>query len=232
MAKFDNHMIFRIVLIVIAAFVLFALINYYNSKQTSSYPPNHKASFTNSQGNHVKNMNDPYKNKQPFENSQYDSQQTNSDSQMIHPTQSAPPFITTPAPKKTFMEPFTEGSSVNPSEEKGDELFRTVDFNSKQLSSDCFPKDRLTAEDLLPKDAANSKWSQVATNGQGELANQNFLTSGYHVGINSVSGSLRNANLQLRSEPPNPKLNISPWNASTITGDSGFRRPLEISGDC
>ena len=34
--KLDNHMIIRIVLIVLAAVILFALIIYYNSKQTSA----------------------------------------------------------------------------------------------------------------------------------------------------------------------------------------------------
>jgi hypothetical protein len=206
-------MIFRLVLIVLAIFVLFALINYYNSKQQ----PQNKASFT----------------------------------QGVQPTQVAPPFLSTSAyapiaghspmgPMAPHIQSFTErytepspmGSSVNPSEENGDELYKPVDFNSQQISSDCFPKDRLVAQDLLPKDAANSKWSQVATNGQGELANQNFLTAGYHVGISSVSGSLRNANLQLRSEIPNPRMDVGPWNTSTITGDGGFRRPLEIAGDC
>ena len=43
------------------------------------------------------------------------------------------------------------------------------------------------------------------------------------------TGSCRNANLNLRSEPPNPMKAVSPWNISTITScDSELRRPLEI----
>lgn len=93
----------------------------------------------------------------------------------------------------------------------------------------CFPKDKLTAEDLLPKDAANSKWSQVNPAGQGDLKDQNFLTAGYHVGINTVGNTLRNPNLQIRSEPPNPQTKVSPWNQTTIESDFN-RRPLEIGG--
>ena len=72
-----------------------------------------------------------------------------------------------------------------------------------QLPSECFPKDVLSSGDLLPNDA-NSLWAQVSPSGQGSLADQNFLTSGFHIGINTVGQSLRNANRQLRSEPLNP----------------------------
>ena len=45
------------------------------------------------------------------------------------------------------------------------------------------------------------------------------------------TGSCRNANLNLRSEPPNPMKAVSPWNISTITNcDGELRRPLEIGG--
>jgi hypothetical protein len=94
---------------------------------------------------------------------------------------------------------------------------------------DCFPRDRLTAEDLLPKDAANNKWSQVNPAGQGDVKDQNFLNAGYHIGVNTIGSSLRNPNLQLRSEPANPQLNVSPWNQTTIDPDLG-RRPLELGG--
>lgn len=94
---------------------------------------------------------------------------------------------------------------------------------------DCFPKDKLTPDDLLPKDAANSEWAQVNPAGQGDVKNQNFLTAGYHVGINSVGSTLRNPNMQLRSEIPNPQVKVSPWLQSTIQPDLN-RKPLEING--
>jgi len=94
---------------------------------------------------------------------------------------------------------------------------------------DCFPKDKLTPEELLPMDAANSEWAQVNPTGQGNVKNQNFLTSGYHMGINSVGSTLRNPNLQLRSEPANPREKVGPWMQSTIDPDLN-RKPLEING--
>jgi hypothetical protein len=97
------------------------------------------------------------------------------------------------------------------------------------FTKDCFPKDKLTPEDLLPRDAANSEWAQVNPAGQGDVQNQNFLTAGYHVGINSVGSTLRNANMQIRSEMPNPQVKVSPWMQSTIEPDFN-RKALEING--
>lgn len=98
-----------------------------------------------------------------------------------------------------------------------------------QLPSECYPKDVLSSADLLPRDA-NSLWAQVNPSGQGSLADQNFLSSGFHQGISTVGSSLRNANRQLRSEPLNPQVKVSPWLQTTIEPDIN-RRPLEIQGD-
>jgi hypothetical protein len=127
----------------------------------------------------------------------------------------------------------TSGSTntVQPSEPLNNEDYKAIDFTSEsKLPSDCFPRERLTAEDLLPKDAANSKWAQVNPSGQGDVKDQNFLTAGHLVGINTVGQTLRNANYQLRSDPPNPKFNVGPWNQTTIEYDNS-RRSFEL-GEC
>ena len=61
--------------------------------------------------------------------------------------------------------------------------------------------------------------------------NVSMLQAGEHIGVNTVGQSLRNANRQLRSEPPNPQVNVSPWQNTTI-GPDLMRRPLEISESC
>ena len=48
-----------------------------------------------------------------------------------------------------------------------------------------------------------------------------------HLDIDTVGQSLRDANLQLRSEPPNPSVKVSPWNNTTIEPDV-MRDPVEI----
>ena len=80
---------------------------------------------------------------------------------------------------------------------------------------------------LLPKDE-NSQWAQLNPRGQGTLENVNLLRAGHHIGIDTVGNTLRNANLQVRSEPPNPQQNVGPWNNTTIAPDL-MRRPLEIN---
>jgi hypothetical protein len=121
--------------------------------------------------------------------------------------------------------------SVNPSDPNGNETFgKVVAPLQSGPAPTCFPRDRLTADDLLPKDAANSKWAQLNPAGQGDVRDQNFLTAGYHVGINTTGSSKRNANLQLRSEPINPQNVVSPWQQSTIEPNV-YQRPLEIGGE-
>ena len=80
--------------------------------------------------------------------------------------------------------------------------------------------------DLLPKDT-NSNWASLNPKGKGDLSNISLLKSGYHIGIDTIGQTLKNANLQIRSEPPNPQLNVGPWNQSTITPDF-MRPPLEL----
>lgn len=94
------------------------------------------------------------------------------------------------------------------------------------LPPSCAKQQVVDPKELLPRDN-NSEFSKLNPSGAGDLMNVSLLKAGHHIGINTVGQSLRNANLQLRSEPPNPKLDVGPWNSSTITGDP-FRRPLEI----
>lgn len=106
---------------------------------------------------------------------------------------------------------------------------KSMDPAAEQLrQAACFPREQLMPEELLPQDNS-STWAQVNPQGQGSLANKSFLQSGWATGINTVGSSLRNANLSLRSEVPNPQVAVSPWLNSTIEPDTG-RRPLELGG--
>ena len=98
--------------------------------------------------------------------------------------------------------------------------------NQQGLPPSCVKQNVTDPRDLLPKDS-NSEFSQLTPKGSGDLQNVSLLTAGTLQGINTVGTSLRNANLQLRSEPPNPVMDIGPWNNSTITADSN-RRDMEI----
>ena len=94
------------------------------------------------------------------------------------------------------------------------------------MPSACNKSEMQNPADLLPKDN-NSQWAQLNPAGKGDLENINLLKAGYHIGIDTVGQTLRNANLQIRSEPPNPQIAVGPWNLSTITADF-MRIPLEL----
>lgn len=87
----------------------------------------------------------------------------------------------------------------------------------------------LRPEDLLPQDDSSS-WARMYPTGTGSLAGKNHLQAGALIGIDTVGQTLRNANLQLRSEPANPRVMVSPWLNSTIESDTN-RRPFEL-GQC
>ncbi len=80
--------------------------------------------------------------------------------------------------------------------------------------------------ELLPKDM-NSQWAQLNPAGNADFKNVNLLKAGYLIGIDTIGSTLRNANLQERSEPPNPTTSVSPWLNTTIEPDL-MRLPLEI----
>ena len=94
------------------------------------------------------------------------------------------------------------------------------------MPSSCSPQSMPDPAALLPKDN-NSAWAKLNPSGQGNLDSVSLLKAGYHIGIDTVGQSLRNANLQLRSEPANPQMNVGPWNNTTIEPDV-MRVPLEI----
>ena len=82
--------------------------------------------------------------------------------------------------------------------------------------------------DLLPSDQ-NSQWAALnpVNMSQGNIVAGDMLQAGYHIGLDTIGQTLKNANLQLRSDPIIPKQNVGPWNQSTFEPDYG-RVPLEI----
>ena len=78
---------------------------------------------------------------------------------------------------------------------------------------------------LLPKqdEQMEENFAEFAPSND-DIQSMNWLQSDR---TTASSQSTRNANLQLRSEPPNPKNVVCPWMQSTIETDD-TRRPLEI----
>jgi hypothetical protein len=88
---------------------------------------------------------------------------------------------------------------------------------------------QLTAEDLLPKydEASDFAKENPVSN---ILKEQNFLVSGYHMGINTTMQSNKIHYHDLRSAPPIPKQNVGPWNQSSYESFAGSnaRKYFEI----
>ena len=99
-------------------------------------------------------------------------------------------------------------------------------FASAEAPAGCYPRAQLTPVELLPADQ-DTIYAQQNPMGVGSLKGKNFLSAGALIGVNTVGQSLRNANLQLRSEPPNPQTPVSIFNQATITPDISHR-PLDV----
>jgi hypothetical protein len=134
------------------------------------------------------------------------------------------------SPVTAYVQKQSTGGTAQPAAPMGEnEQYQRVDgiqTSSQGLPSSCSPQSGLQASQLLPKDS-NSQFQQLSPQGGGPLQNVSLLQAGYHNGIDTVGSSLRNANLQIRSEPPNPTTKVSPWLNSTIEPDL-MRTPLEI----
>lgn len=91
---------------------------------------------------------------------------------------------------------------------------------------DCNIEKMINPSELLPLN--NGKYfNNMNPNGNGDLKNVNLITGAEKIGM--ASQVLRNANLQLRCEPPNPIKKVGPWMQTTIEPDL-HRRPLD--GTC
>ena len=102
----------------------------------------------------------------------------------------------------------------------------------KTSPGSCYPQNALSPSDLLPEsESAEIKaFNEKNPEGEGILKGVNYLDAGFHIGVNTVGQSLRNANRNLREEPPNPRVVVSPWLNSTIDPDL-TRKPLNSCGN-
>ena len=132
-----------------------------------------------------------------------------------------------PEDEEKTQEP--EQSSVKASEPAG----QNSDYASasgmtttqESLPSNCTRQTVNDPKELLPVQSSGNAFSSLNPNGSGDLQGVNLLKAGQHIGM--VGQSLRNANLQVRSEPANPQLQVGPWLNTTIEPDT-MRVPLEL----
>lgn len=99
----------------------------------------------------------------------------------------------------------------------------TMSAQQVQLESIVAGPTQLSTSDLLPKydDASDfAKQNPVSK----ILQEQNFLQAGYHIGINTTIQSNKIKYLDLRSSPPIPKQEVSPFMNSSYEEPAGAKR--------
>lgn len=109
--------------------------------------------------------------------------------------------------------------------QEGLENVPEVKTEEKPVLGDEFP---VQSEEVLPQSQEAKEFESQFPLGTGELSGKNFLAAGHNIGINTVSSSLRNANLQVRSDPYIEPQNVGPFLNSTITPDMN-RKTFEIA---
>ena len=128
-----------------------------------------------------------------------------------------------PSTSKTGPKPVPALGQVKPNDE--DDLeYATVGAKQEINLPTC---SQFVSSNLLPKDDPKLDASFTEFSPAKDLEGQNFIdTNKYAIGMQSQT--LRNANHQLRSDPPisNTMACASPWNNTTI--DKEARRPLSI----
>lgn len=112
--------------------------------------------------------------------------------------------------------------------ETGTDATATATTAAPAAASESVEKTIANPHELLPADA-NSQWAALnpVNMNQGSILNGDMLQAGYHIGLDTIGQTMKNANLQLRSDPIIPKKDVGPWNQSTYEPDLG-RIPLEV----
>jgi len=130
--------------------------------------------------------------------------------------------------KSNVLDKMEDGTEEKEKEEQTEQAKPAADDEKKSSPSGYTAKDVATPKDLLPSDE-NSQWAALnpSTANKGDMVLPDLLKAGQHIGVDTVGQSLRNANLQLRSDPVITKADAGPWNQSTIEGDFN-RVPLEL----
>ena len=116
-----------------------------------------------------------------------------------------------------------QGISQETVEEQKKDIEEVMDKQEKALVE----QEPVKPEELLPAENEADNWARANPKGEGSLELKNFTEAAFHIGVDTQGNSLRNANLQIRSEPPNPLRPVSIFNNSTI-GPDPYRKNLEI----
>ena len=135
--------------------------------------------------------------------------------------------------KGMVLDNMTTGAAIKPNKYASNEVFESskpASYDQPESvsasTSDYKSVDTAAPQDLLPVDK-NSEFAKLNPVSSGKQDLPDLLQAGSLIGIDTIGQTLKNANLQLRSDPTIKKQNIGPWNNSTFEPDLA-RVPLEL----
>ena len=129
--------------------------------------------------------------------------------------------------KDFIRDNMTEGNSPDgPGGEPKEDEMEEVPVDGPNPETEETPAMEAEMTNLLPK-TEGFDTCNFATVDAKNIQAPDLLEAGYHIGLDTIGQSLRNANQQLRSDPVISKVDIGPWHNSTIEADV-TRVPLEL----
>lgn len=84
-------------------------------------------------------------------------------------------------------------------------------------------KDQFDVDKMLPQEIEDDWFDVEPLMSTKKIKGTHLINPKVHIGVNTVQSSLRNGTHDIRGDIPNPKINISPWNNSTIEPDNNIR---------
>jgi hypothetical protein len=119
--------------------------------------------------------------------------------------------------KMTVMDQMTAGAGAGESNPNGNEgvLPQIIESAPSTSASGHTSQQVANPSELLPSDA-NSQWASLNPVNQSNPQMPDLLQAGYHIGLDTIGQTMKNANLQLRPDPVIEKKDTGPWNQSTI----------------
>jgi hypothetical protein len=115
------------------------------------------------------------------------------------------------------FEKMSVGDDVQQPKVAGEEVKAVAPAPANDATKGYFGQEVASPSDLFPVDE-NSKWAALNPNAMknGEVATPDLLQAGYHIGLDTIGQTLRNASHDLRPDPVIAKADVGPWNQSTI----------------
>lgn len=120
--------------------------------------------------------------------------------------------------RKNTLEKMTnnaESTTPTPTSASGD-----VPFKTSQTNMDVPDRSVTNPNDLLPNGAGN--WGNLyPVKNDGGVFVPSITSADFQIGVNTISSTLKNPSLDIRSNPIIPKQVVSPWNNSSYEPDIG-----------